>query len=293
MTDSPTFDVETALAATIAPRVTEDRIKAVIVGETFARLTGTLTVCVLTLANGFTVTGESACASPENYDQDIGEHYARKDAERRIWPLEGYLLRQQLHDATMPELENLDVTEQPGLKAIGANTRWRKKPVVIDAVQFTGFSDEHGSWQFSVMPVPAWLHEAFESDVIQPNLKAPHNPLDVHAIEGVMSLNKGDWIIRGLDGGLYPVRPDIFAATYEPAEQPSPYVGLPPHMQRVAIERDELADRLGKLTAFIAGETFATLVEEAQFDLVDQQSHMCAYLARLNLRLDRYPRLAS
>jgi hypothetical protein len=186
MTDSPTFDVETALAATTAPRVTADRIQAVIAGQTFARLTGTLTVCVLTLENGFTVTGESACASPENYDQDIGEHYARKDAERKIWPLEGYLLRQQLHDATMPEIENLDATEQPG-----------------------------------------------------------------------------------------------------------PYVGLPPHMQRVAVERDELADRLGKLTAFIAGDTFQALVEEAQFDLVDQQSHMCAYLYRLNHRLDRYPRLAS
>lgn len=113
MTDSPTFNVEAALAATTAPRVTPDRIQAVIVGQSFARQTGTLTVCVLTLVNGFTVTGESACASPENYDQDIGEHYARKDAERKIWPLEGYLLRQQLHDATLPDLENLDVTEQP------------------------------------------------------------------------------------------------------------------------------------------------------------------------------------
>jgi hypothetical protein len=106
-------NVEAALAATTAPRVTAERIQAVIVGQAFARLTGTLTVCVLTLVNGFTVTGESACASPENYDQDIGEHYARKDAERKIWPLEGYLLRQQLHDATMPEIENLDLTEQP------------------------------------------------------------------------------------------------------------------------------------------------------------------------------------
>lgn len=70
-------------------------------------------------------------------------------------------------------------------------------------------------------------------------------------------------------------------------EQPGPYADLQPHMQRVAIERDELDDRLEKLTAFIAGDTFQALLEEAQFDLVDQQAHMCAYLYRLNERLAR------
>lgn len=56
-----------------------------------------LTFCVLVLRNGFTVTGESACASPENFDGEIGRKIARQNAVQKIWPLEGYLLKQQLH----------------------------------------------------------------------------------------------------------------------------------------------------------------------------------------------------
>jgi len=58
---------------------------------------GLLTFCVLVLRNGFTVTGESACASPENFDADIGKRIARANAEQKIWPLMGYLLREQLY----------------------------------------------------------------------------------------------------------------------------------------------------------------------------------------------------
>lgn len=59
-----------------------------------------LTICVLVLRNGFTVTGESACASPENFDAEIGRKIARDNAVQKIWPLEGYLLKQQLHDSS-------------------------------------------------------------------------------------------------------------------------------------------------------------------------------------------------
>ena len=57
-----------------------------------------LTFCVLVLRNGFTVTGESACASPENFDAEIGRKIARENAEKKIWPLMGYHLKQQLAD---------------------------------------------------------------------------------------------------------------------------------------------------------------------------------------------------
>lgn len=56
-----------------------------------------LTFCVLVLRNGFTVTGESACASPENFDPVIGQKVSRQNAEQKIWMLEGYLLKQSLH----------------------------------------------------------------------------------------------------------------------------------------------------------------------------------------------------
>ena len=55
-----------------------------------------LTFCVLVLRNGFTVTGESACASPENFDAEVGRKIARQNAVSRIWPLMGYELRSKL-----------------------------------------------------------------------------------------------------------------------------------------------------------------------------------------------------
>lgn len=57
-----------------------------------------LTFCVLVLENGFTVTGESACASPENFDAEIGRKIARQNAVNKIWLLEGYLLKQRLFE---------------------------------------------------------------------------------------------------------------------------------------------------------------------------------------------------
>jgi len=58
-----------------------------------------LTFCVLILRNGFTVTGESACASPENFDAEIGRKIARQNAVQKIWPLMGYALKQKLSEA--------------------------------------------------------------------------------------------------------------------------------------------------------------------------------------------------
>lgn len=57
-----------------------------------------LTFCVLVLRNGFTVTGESACASPENFDAEVGRKIARQNAVNKIWLLEGYLLKQRLSE---------------------------------------------------------------------------------------------------------------------------------------------------------------------------------------------------
>ena len=61
----------------------------------------TLTFCVLVLKNGFTVTGESSCASPENFDAEIGRKVARENAVNKIWALEGYVLKQKLHEKAL------------------------------------------------------------------------------------------------------------------------------------------------------------------------------------------------
>ena len=80
-----------------APRLTPALIDAAIKAEFNYVVPGTtLTICVLTLRNGFLVTGESAAASPENFDAAIGRRIARENARNKIWALEGYLLREKL-----------------------------------------------------------------------------------------------------------------------------------------------------------------------------------------------------
>ena len=81
-----------------APRLTPDLIESKIVKEEYHLLTDVLTFCVLTLENGFTVTGASACASPANYNKEIGDRIARDNAKEKIWVLEGYLLKQKLFE---------------------------------------------------------------------------------------------------------------------------------------------------------------------------------------------------
>ncbi len=82
-----------------APRVTPKRLEEVIISEQYHVFPkSTFTACLLTLENGYTVLGESACASPANFDAKLGRKIARENAKNKIWQLEGYLLRQRLHD---------------------------------------------------------------------------------------------------------------------------------------------------------------------------------------------------
>lgn len=101
----------------IAPRITPADIEANIsdeyyftaaeglAGREVAPITGhsavptslhLLTFCVLVLRNGFTVTGESACVSPENFDAETGRKIARANAINKVWPLMGYALKEKL-----------------------------------------------------------------------------------------------------------------------------------------------------------------------------------------------------
>ena len=79
-----------------APRLTPDDIDAKIKKTTFTNLPSKkCVICEITLENGFTVRGESACVSPENFDQEIGNDIAFKNARDKIWQLEGYLLQEK------------------------------------------------------------------------------------------------------------------------------------------------------------------------------------------------------
>lgn len=80
-----------------APRITPEHLESVIVSEQYHVFPSTtFTACLLTLKNGYTVLGESACASPENFNADLGRKIARDNAKNKIWSLEGYLFREKL-----------------------------------------------------------------------------------------------------------------------------------------------------------------------------------------------------
>lgn len=131
MTDAA-IESEIQAKGLTAPRVTPADIEANIAGEYF--LTGNqasigsplptqlpglalLTICVLVLKNGFTVTGESACASPENFDAELGRKIARANAVAKIWPLMGYALKQRLSEPALSEhgqaVQRLLAEQQP------------------------------------------------------------------------------------------------------------------------------------------------------------------------------------
>lgn len=80
-----------------APRLTPSMIDDTVASEQYHVFDGTTTtVCLLILKNGYSVVGESACASPENFDAELGRKIARDNARNKIWALEGYLLRDKL-----------------------------------------------------------------------------------------------------------------------------------------------------------------------------------------------------
>lgn len=95
--------------------------------------------------------------------------------------------------------------------------RFRKKPVVIEAVRVSKRMD---------LTAPEWWAEAVRSNAVivhgMGKFTRDQPWVEVSTLEGVMRANEGDWIIRGVQGELYPCKPTIFEATYEPADSPPP-----------------------------------------------------------------------
>ena len=129
--DDESIEQEIQRKKLTAPRITPADIEAVIAsthyftardgvdalhydGESSAPAAlSLLTFCVLVLRNGFTVTGESACASPENFDADVGKKVARANAVNKIWSLLGYELKERLFQAQQPAQTPVDDTMPP------------------------------------------------------------------------------------------------------------------------------------------------------------------------------------
>ena len=135
---SDSIEQEIQAKASSAPRVTPADIEAEIVSEHYftaaqgvaaandcfgelgdpgPKCLELLTFCVLVLKNGFTVTGESACASPQNFNTEIGRTIARENAVNKMWPLLGFRLRDVLARPVLTEADaaaDLAGTPRPG-----------------------------------------------------------------------------------------------------------------------------------------------------------------------------------
>lgn len=94
-------------------KVTKDGITAKIKKVKYARVSEKFTHCIITLKNGFEVTGESACVDPANYNQDIGEQFAYDNAFDKIWMLEIYLLQEKLYLKNKFESKNKGWSTSP------------------------------------------------------------------------------------------------------------------------------------------------------------------------------------
>lgn len=137
MTNDHTIENEIQAKGKTAPRITPADIEANILHEIYlnagecavafapefpnykplpesASSLNLLTFCVLVMRNGFTVTGESACASPENFDAEIGRKIARQNAVAKVWPLMGYALKNELSRPALTEADSLaDLRGEP------------------------------------------------------------------------------------------------------------------------------------------------------------------------------------
>jgi hypothetical protein len=186
MTTDDDIEREILAKGLTAPRVTQASIEAKITSEhyfsaeegvmgsdegrgpaTWPQSLGLLTFCVLVLKNGFTVTGQSAVASPENFDAEVGRKVARANAVKQVWALEGYLLRERIREEELAEYGPLDEhiaevcheANRSYCRALGDDSQpaWKDAPDWQKASAITGVrfirmnpqataEDSHRSW---------------------------------------------------------------------------------------------------------------------------------------------------
>jgi hypothetical protein len=154
-----------------APRLTPEHIDAQIVAEHFHVFEGTtLTVCALTLRNGFQVIGMSAAASPENFNPTIGRSIARKNAREQIWQLEGYLLKERLSGNGWGDLKAM-------------------RPAALEAMKYPPFTFQYRGMQYETASrmAQAICRAAGETGV---TVNAAKHLVELHAVMGCASAGK-------------------------------------------------------------------------------------------------------
>lgn len=146
------------------PRLTPADIESVIVDAMYLRPTGTLTICVLTLRNGCKVTGESACVSPENFNEAIGQKVARENAVRKIWELEGYLLLERLYHGNLATKNAQPV--DPIRERFSAIVRGKLGlPSDMELLDDSRFCEDHGADSLDEVELVVAMEDAFNIEI--------------------------------------------------------------------------------------------------------------------------------
>jgi hypothetical protein len=146
--DEQAIETEIKEKGLTAPRITPQQIDDLIQYDTYF-VDGTMTICVLTLKNGFKVTGESAAASSANFDEEIGRKIARENARNKIWPLAGFVLKTRLG---MMGVTDPDHQHFPGVKILAAR--------VCHEVNRIWCQINHDFSQPYWIDAPAWQQES-------------------------------------------------------------------------------------------------------------------------------------
>lgn len=151
--------------------------------------------------------------------------------------------------------------------------KYQKKPVVIEAFQWFGNNKQSED--------PEFINEALKNFEVWISNNEVDNTivLNIKTLEGVMTAQQGDWIIQGVNGELYPCKPDIFEKTYIPAAND--------FKERLLQEVEIEVEKLNKLNAFMSTVTFSDLPREDKDLLYEQSRVMNQFVQILGKRLDR------
>ena len=191
-------------------KITVEFLNSEIANVEYLRPVGTLTICVITTKDGFTFTGESACVDPTNFNKEIGEKIAYDNAFNKMWLPYGFWLHKVLTEYNQQMNDDDESMETPVLGGSNIN-RYRKKPVVVRAWEFDGTTG-------SLPPMNHTAHKLWYREHDRVNDQHFPPTVVVRTLEGDMTAQVGDYIIEGVNGELYPCKPDIFAKTYEKVE---------------------------------------------------------------------------
>lgn len=251
-------------ARTVYPRVTSEDLDGNIAEAIYLQPAGTtLTLCVLRLKNGYTVTGESACADPANYKKDIGERLAYQDAYKKIWSLMGYALRDRLM-----VFEGSTAPSSPGMKTyIGTK--------VVHAVPMT--RAEYNL--FRDWTLPADENGDDEGYLVE---YADGGQSNIEGWTGYVS-----WSPKAIFEGCYK---EISGAAYGP-EKTTAASGS--YENRLKLELRDLREKHGKLVIMMAdtkeGAIYPNLPRPEQQLLAQQKAIMQDYIDVLERRISLLP----